>query len=56
MLTAPQYKPLPNATERSLAGLLAKNSSLLKFSITINEQSSRNAVDKAIDRNRENGT
>jgi len=48
-----QLKIIPSDVERSLAGIIEGNNSLQKFVVSLREQSSRNAVDKIIFRNKE---
>jgi len=48
-----QLKILPSDIERALAGIIEGNNSLQKFVVSLREQSSRNAVDKIIFRNKE---
>jgi len=51
---ANQFQPIPTVVERSLGPLLEKNDSVIKLTIDIREQSSRNALDKVIFRNKDN--
>jgi hypothetical protein len=53
IITFLQRKPIGNEIERSLAKILEANQSLQKVTLDIREQSTRNAIEKTIMRNKE---